>query len=446
MMSNSDTIEIIKEKMQNDEAGLRREAANDLVFIDEPETEEMLLELLLDENKGVREAAGDALLRRGNQSGAQKLVEYFANPRIEVRNQAMLLLTEMGEPVLEYVIPALSDSDHDVRKFAADVLGGISSPAAVRSLVETIDDEDPNVAFSVVEALGKIGGDEALEELAAAFRKFPKIRAMVAETLGKLGNPDATGVIRDGLGDEDPLVVFAVVEAYGLIGAVSDLETLENLIEKSEGYIKSIVMASLVKIINRTNGKIKIDLLSDAHIENFNDAARSDREVAEFAEGYVVSLATQENNGRLTKSYPKLNDDLKALVLGALVDSQNEDALNILYKALTDQNPKVKMAAIKTLSFRKDNNSLSNLIELLDDEDDWVSYRATEAVGMIGSKENAELLLPKIETKNPLRQIAIIKALDSLGAIDELHGLLSSNLLTDEGVRETLSEIIGSGK
>ena len=36
MMSNSDTIEIIKEKMQNDEAGLRREAANDLVFIDEP--------------------------------------------------------------------------------------------------------------------------------------------------------------------------------------------------------------------------------------------------------------------------------------------------------------------------------------------------------------------------------------------------------------------------
>ena len=445
-MSNSSTIDIINDKMQNDEAGLRREAANDLVFIDEPEAEPMLLELLLDENKGVREAAGDALLRRGNQSGAQKLVENFGNPRIEVRNQAMLLLTEMGEPVLEYVIPSLSDSDHDVRKFAADVLGEISSPAAIRSLVEAIDDEDPNVAFSAVEALGKIGGDEALDELAAAFQKYPKIRATVAETLGKMGNPDATRVIRVGLGDEDPLVVYAVVEAYGLIGAVSDLETMEKLIDKSEGYIKSIIMASLIKISNRTNGKIEIDLLSEAHIEDFNDAVKSDREVAEFAEEYVISLATQENNGRLSKSYPKLNDDLKALALGALADSQNEDTLNILYKALTDQNPKVKMAAIKTLSSRKDNNSLSNLIKLLDDEDDWVSYRATEAVGIIGSKENAELLLPKIETKNPLRQIAIIKALDSLGAIDELHGLQSSNLLTDEGVRETLSEIIGSGE
>lgn len=446
MMSNSDAIEIIKEKMVNDEAGVRREAANDIVFIDEPEAEDMLLDLLLDENKGVREAAGDALLRRGNQRGAQKLVENFRNPRIEVRNQAMLLLTEMGEPVLEYVIPSLTDTDHDVRKFAADVLGEIGSTAAVTSLVKTIGDEDPNVGFSAVEALGKIGGDETLDELAAAFRKFPKIRASVAETLGKMENPDAVRVIRDGLEDDDPIVVFAVVEAYGSIGAVSDLETLEKLIDRSEGYIKSVGMASLIKIINRTNGKIEIDLLSDAHIEDFNDAVRSDREVAEFAEGYVVSLAVQENNGRLSKSYPKLSDDLKALVLEALADSRNEDALTILYNALTDQNPKVKMAAIRTLSSRKDHNSLSNLIKLLDDEDDWVSYRATEAVGMIGSKENAELLLPKIETKNPLRQIAIIKALYSLGAIDELQSLQSSNLLADEGVRETLSEIIGSGE
>jgi len=443
MTTEVTVLEAIKDKVKNTDVSVRREAADDLVYVEEQDAEELLFDLILDENKGVREAAGEALLRRGNQSGAARLVKNFGNPRIEVRNQAVLLLTEMGEPVLEHVLPALNDPDRDVRKFAADVLGDVKSPAAVSSLVKAIHDKDLNVGLSAVEALGKIGGDEAFNELEAAFRDNPNVRSTVAETLGKIGNPEGVKVIQKGLHDEDPIVVFASTEAFGLIGGNNELNLLESLIQESNGYIKGIAIASLIKILIRTNSESNIDLLSDENVRELCSAVEGNREITEFIEAYIVRAVMNDYAGGTFGYYSKLSDELKVVVLNSLINKKNDLTVELVISALKETNTHIKMAAISIFYNWEDKDSVKYLIELLDDEDDWVSYRAAEAIGIIGGEGSVEALLSKVESDIPLRQIAIIKALESLAAKDELLRLTVSEFITDGGVKETLKEIIG---
>ena len=444
MPSDTGLLESIKGKVNNSDVAIRREAAEDLVFTEDSTAVELLLQLLLDENKGVRESAGEALIRRGGQSGAEELVQNFANPRIEVRNQAMLLLVDMGEPALEYVIPALKDEDHDVRKFAADVLGEVGSEISIRSLVEVIGDIDANVGFSVVEALGKIGSDEALDELEVAYKKYPNIRPTVAETLGKLENTNAVKIIKEGLNDEDPLVVFAVTEAFGKIGGGDEMVPLEKLIEESEGYIKSIAIASLVKLANKTNKELEINLFSAAHVDEFITATEANKEVAEYAERMITEFLSKGDIETLLKSYPNLNNELKIVVLESIREEKNAQTLETTYSALLDSSSQVKMAAIHNLLHWKEKKSVNNLLSVFDDEDDWVAYRAAEAIGKIGEENSIGQLLRKFNTDKPLRQIGVIKALETLGAKNELMGLVNSDLICDEGVREALDEITGS--
>ncbi len=443
MMSEISVFDSIESKVNNSDEAVRREAAEDLVFTEDSNAIDLLHQLLLDENKGVREAAGEALLRRGNQSGAEQLVENFANPRIEVRNQATWLLIDMGEPVLEYVFPALTHPDHDVRKFAADVIGEIGSEIGVVPLVDSIGDVDSNVGFSVVEALGKIGSDIALDELESAFKKYPNIRPTIVETLGKLKNPNAIGVVKDGLQDEDPLVVFAITEAFGEIGGEDEIAPLEKLIEESEGYIKSIAITSLIKIANKTDKEPRINLLSAPYISEFNRAAESNREVADFAKRMISELSSQSRIKELLQSFPNLNSEIKTVVLDSIREQKSDQTIEITYSALTDSSPQVKMAAIQNLSYWKEPESISKLFEVFDDEDDWVVFRAAEAIGRIGEKSSVEQLLGRIDTDKPLRQIAIIKALEVLDARNELLGLVKSKLIYDEGVKEALNEITG---
>jgi len=444
MVNNAGLLVSLESKVNNSDIAVRREAAEDLVFAEDSNAIDLLQRLLLDENKAVREAAGDALLRRGNQEGAEQLVKNFINPRIEIRNHAMLLLVCMGEPALEFVFPALENEDHDVRKFAADVIGEVGSEIGILPLVKTIADVDANVGLSAVEALGKIGGDIAFDELEIAFDKYPNIKSTIAEALGKLNNPNGIRIIKNSLSDEDPLVVFAVTEAFGEIGGIDEIVLLEQFIEESEGYIKSIAITSLVKLTNKTNKELQINLFSALHVDEFVAAAEGNKEVFDYAVRMVARLTAIGDINALLKSYPNLNNELKTVVLETIKNEKNAQTLSTTYSALLEPSPQVKIAAIRNLAYWQDKKSVSSLLNLLGDEDEWVVYRAAEAIGMIGEKNSAEQLLNKLNIDKPLRQIAIIKALDVLEAKIELMGLLNSDLIHDEGVRQVLNEITGN--
>jgi len=67
---------------------------------------------------------------------------------------AAKLLFKLGKDSVHALVPYLRDADKDIRKIAVDILGEIKSKEPTYYLLPLLNDPDPNVLVSTLEALG----------------------------------------------------------------------------------------------------------------------------------------------------------------------------------------------------------------------------------------------------------------------------------------------------
>jgi HEAT repeat protein len=132
-----------------------------------------VLHALGDVSWRVRKAAVEVLV--GAPTEAEELQGLVRCLRAEdnagLRNAATEALVRIGPPAAPLLSAALDDADHDVRKFAADILGEIGpriAPLAVDALVARLADQDGNVRAAAAEALGRLGDARAVPALVTA--------------------------------------------------------------------------------------------------------------------------------------------------------------------------------------------------------------------------------------------------------------------------------------
>ncbi len=166
------------------------------------------------------------------------------DPDTYVRSRAALALGEIGEAALEGVLAALRTGDGRVRWGAAIALGKIGGERAVEALLGALCDTDDDVRLRAAAALADIGeaavprlitalgadddrlregataalsqiGRTAVPALAAALREAGdwRIRAGAARVLGEIGDRRAVKSLISGLDDAREEVRSAAREA-----------------------------------------------------------------------------------------------------------------------------------------------------------------------------------------------------------------------------------------
>jgi len=121
------------------------------------------------------------------------------------RNAAVEALVRRGESVVDPLLEATASDDHDVRKLAVDTLAGLGTPRAVPRLREVLADPDPNVRAAAADALGAIGGE-----------------AVAPALLDQATRPD-----------EDRLVVFSALRALAHLEVAVPAARLEPVLQDS---------------------------------------------------------------------------------------------------------------------------------------------------------------------------------------------------------------------
>jgi HEAT repeat protein len=240
----------------------RRHAADELSSEGGLAAVAALAAALQDESKGVRDAAARSLLTLGGNNVPRAIVEYIADRNITTRNLASELLVKMGTRSVPAIVPYLQDSDHDVRKFAVDILGLIGSREPVSPMLPLLHDRDENVVVSTVEALGNIGSPESVEELIALYGESPVARATVVEALGKIGEARVEAFLLGELvrsSAMDVVTQFAVVEALGRIGSAMALQTLQATTGSVRGKIRSALLHAMSQIAGRIGTPLPVD-------------------------------------------------------------------------------------------------------------------------------------------------------------------------------------------
>jgi len=215
-IGHESAVPVLIEALKDPEKDVRREAAKALGFIKDARAVAALAEAIGDSDMNVRLYAAYALGEIKNAKSTGALLRALRDPEWCVRDQAAWALREIHDPkIIAPLAAALKEKDADLAHIAwvmrhvagkhaveelaalmksADaqartriirVLGELEDRAAVGPLIEVLEDGDPVVRRTAVEALLRIGDDRAEKPLTAllARENEPAVRKAVQEAI-----------------------------------------------------------------------------------------------------------------------------------------------------------------------------------------------------------------------------------------------------------------------
>jgi HEAT repeat protein/Cdc6-like AAA superfamily ATPase len=281
---------------------------------------------------------------------------------LDERRRAALVMGRIGAPewasaplmsALETTRPA------EVRCMAAGALGQLQDRRAIQALVQTLKDDNEEVATAAASALGAIGRPAVPALISTLGSDHPTARRMAVLALGQMG-PSAREplicIIQDDSSSDGK--VRGAAEALGLFGDAAAVPQLMRLLRSREGRLADSAARALTAI-----GEPAVQALVDA-------------------------LPTRRAELELRKA-----------IVNALV-TIGEPAINPLIRSLDHHSAAVRGAAEEALT-RIGPPAMEALIVALRTEDWDLRRRIAQILGQIGHESLAEPLVPVLKDTDP---------------------------------------------
>jgi HEAT repeat protein len=269
-----------------------------------------------------------------------------------------------------------------------------------KGLTEALSHRDTGVRLSAVEALGELGGVQAVEPLIQALNNRNTCQqATVA--LGRLG---------------DTRAVVPLIEAFKKYTLTVEYHGIRCAIIEALGHLGDARAHSLLMLV-LTN--------SDSHyVGTFFDK----QELAEIQDKAAIALI-QINKSYAIDVLETAKGNQSMLAMQTLRQNGDRQAVETLIQTLKfpDKTPKV---AVETLGEIGDTRAVEPLIQILDDGSDLLRISAIEALGKIGDARAIQPLVQILDDGNDRLRISAIEALGKIGdarAIQPLVQILYSN-------------------
>jgi len=387
-----------------------------------------LIKALGDENPGVQDAAMRSLITIGGEVTAYMVIPLLRNEPF-LRNTAMIILKEIGAPVIPLLYPLLRDKDDDVRKFAIDLISEIREcdyPWALSQILEK--DPNPNVRASAAKAIGVIGYRDGLPQLITALRDDEWVSFSALESLALIGDESSVEPIISLLDSPSDTLRYASIEALGRIGSTRGINALMSHLPKTDGLERTAIIKGLVQI------GITPDLseVSDTLMDMFEHGDWEERLIAlkglvalkdERAIYPAIDLAGSldpsepDNEERLSAikeallslgcadalidivSNPSVRYRGKVIAIEVVGDLRCKKAVPYLVRLLEGNLRDVRRASIKALGEMDDEDARQALMGAVNDGDGHIRKMAAAALGRMGERRAVDPLLRLLEVE-----------------------------------------------
>jgi HEAT repeat protein len=461
-----ETRQHIASLLADPDPDMRRRAAETLSSTDGLAAVAALAAALQDESKGVRDAAFRSLCAVGGINVARAIVEYIGDEDIVIRNLAAELLIKLGTTSVPAILPYLHDQSQDVRKFAVDILGLIGDQAPASEMLPLLFDSDENVVVSTVEAFGNMKAVAVVAALEETYDRSSASRGAVAEALGKIGDPASSDFLllrlQEALGaaEQDPVVLFTLIEALGIVGTDRAGTVLQQSRERLTGRLRSALLHALVLIASRAGrspefpGEFQEDFLaalrdpepavrlsaarvlmalpgfdiSCALMRTFGSSAELDSFLLKHlpSRGDVIAAALQHLEQHRTRSVKGIILLLGRLTLGLTrtimktavteVQVRHLERMFILIADRWSTADEETRAAIVDLLFRLDgDNAVEFLDAIMNDPDPWLRVHVIEIIAAIADRRAPDFIARFLQDDDEMVRDTALGILEARG-------------------------------
>lgn len=431
-----------------DDAG-RLEAATELGA--EPGTSRALLGALGDRSWRVRRVVAEGLARGSDESTVDALVaavrERHRDPA--VLNSAITAIARTTQDVAPRLITLLESdaSDPDVRTYAALALGLLEDRRAVPALSRALEDDDPNVRYHAIEALGRVGSRETATVLAAVAETRDFTVAFAAlDALALIGEPSVASRVVPLL--DDPLLQPAAAEALGRLGGEDAIGPLASLLGRRNTAIASVAkaLAALHARLDEEHGdgELVANLARAVLTPEAGGqlAAALEKANEEERHGIVVVLGWMQGHGPERALAKELSHLGVRRIATDILARRGDAAVDPLIEMLATDDPETRKAAASALGRIGARRAVPALLETLDDHAE-VAVVAAGALGAIGDDRALDALLERLDHPQAAARQAIVSAIHSIGHPETLARVRPLITSSSASLREAAAKIIG---
>lgn len=409
-------VESVRAGLLDPEPEVRRRAAQQIPALSGPESCELLLAALADEDWRVRKEAAEVATRTEPRTAvvfaiARALAE---RENVGLRNAAVDALVAIGPDAVPAAVDALGRLDADGRKLSVEVLAGAPTLAGIRSLAHAARDPDVNVAAAAAEGLGRadLAGEEAREVASAALSELlssehPQVRIAALDALEALGCDVPWSRIEPLL--DDPLLRRSAIAAAGGSAAPRALLALVSAVADPAAQIARAAVVAL--------GESLEILWGDEHALEIPERAMR---ASPAAQAVVRALAIGADDARVRgaallalglvrdpESLPviveALADDEVADRAEAALSLYGEDAVEPLLVAGRTAAPSVRAATLSVLPALAftERSPVAAVREALDDPSEGVVAPALKSLAVVGTASDLKAVARHTTSRDP---------------------------------------------
>jgi len=369
--------------------------------------------------QAIRELATSSLIAMGSSSVTPELVKIIKNKEShepEVMN-AVKVLKEIGDatavkPIIELTRNYLQRFP-DSKRFKPmedliSALGETASPKAVPRIRDFLQDPDEETRHFAIEALGRIGDEEAKKTLLEQLNAEDVTKAAVISALGEIAEEDIARHLYPYLETDDWYTLARTLEALRNINQQSSFTPIWNAFVKTspERYSEQNMMVEvLAQIDEKKLEEHLLPLLRSDNIELRKAAARSlhgvvstsslnelqpflDDPDTDFRHHINDTIVTAIRKGGDEKEYlPGILELLKSgneftreLAVGMAIALGGVSVLENIMALKGDPSPIVRQAVALQSRSVKNENWVLPLIEMLDDDEEDVRTTALSSL------------------------------------------------------------------
>ena len=398
--------------LSHQDSRLKELGANALEKICDPEAIIPLTEAILNEKQD--SSMPEALAAIGDEVAFSSLLKSFYEADKEIRpNIALALGNFKHKKAVEALISGLGDLDANVRYACITSLGNIKDLSAVSNLLGCLGESNEWIFLNVVDSLAKIGSHKATNPLVAFFlrERNERKRAAIISALGRLGDLTAVTTLTRALRDSDDRVKANAIEAFSKLGLPSD---------KVFGLIQPFFKSQS----NRVRGNA------------------------------LVAASKIGKNAEIANELRIMSDDtnkwVRATLAYILSFIESENALDLLFLLMKDDEADVRKNAAKSLAIRAKEAQTDLVLSMLNDPAPFVRLQSIIILGKLRVSYASERLIEMLESeRNPKIRASIISSLGHIGGKNA--NLTLQNALHDRDSRvranavDGLEEILGEG-
>ena len=303
-------------------ADVRKAAAKALGELGDPRAVGPLINALGDRDSIVCHAAARALGALGDRLAVDPLISALGNESCSVRVAAAESLWELGETdwrqwirgdmgdwgrlvqsrhprAIEPLIAALGRANRGnpwvQPAVLAEAMGKLGDPRAIEPLINALDINDFDVREAAAEALERLAAVDPL--ITALCHDSWFVRKAASEALGKLGNPRAVAPLIAALDDQSFDVRESAVEALGRLGDPRAVEPLIKSLGDGEYGVRKAAAEALALVAGKSPGRWqeierKAAAMHGDHTEDSHDFSHQDSPLKQHFSWYTNSVGT----------------------------------------------------------------------------------------------------------------------------------------------------------